>query len=86
MEQRAGKDPLRMLIFPSAAHAMDLLTQNKSYERGEGTQGAYRIIREEIPYLDGDRPLLKVVETMVSLLRSEAITRGVQEAAGKLKY
>jgi histidine ammonia-lyase len=68
-----------------AAQAYDLLTENNPLKAGKGTREAYKIIREKIPYLDKDRVLSKDIDAMVSLLRSEAIVKGVEEAVGELK-
>lgn len=68
-----------------AAQAYDLLTENNPLKAGEGTNEAYRVIREKIPYLDKDRVLSKDIETMVSLLRGNDIIRRVEEAVGELK-
>jgi histidine ammonia-lyase len=67
-----------------AAQAMDLLPQSQSYEPGEGTRVAYRVIRERIPFLDRDRILSRDIETMVSLLRSGEIIKRVENAIGVL--
>ncbi len=68
-----------------AAQAYDLLTENNPLKAGKGTREAYKIIREKIPYLDKDRVLSKDIDAMVSLLRSEAIVKSVEEAVGELK-
>ncbi|MEE9609994.1 MAG: aromatic amino acid lyase, partial [Desulfatiglandales bacterium] len=64
------------------AQAVDLFTEMKP---GEGTQVAYRIIRDAIPYLDKDRVLSKDIETMLNLMRSGKIVEEVEKVAGKLE-
>ena len=68
-----------------AAQALDLLAAEKPYKPGEGTREAYKVIRENIPYLDRDRVLSKDIETMVSLIRSGEILRQVEGVVGGLK-
>lgn len=64
------------------AQAVDLFTNMKP---GQGTLIAYRIIRDSISHLDTDRILSKDIETMVHILRSEEICKGVENAVGKLR-
>ena len=68
-----------------AAQALDLLALEKPLKPGEGTHAAYAVIREHIPYLDTDRVLSKDIEIMVSLIRSGAILRKVEETVGELR-
>jgi histidine ammonia-lyase len=68
-----------------AAQAMDFVTSDKPFKAGEGTQEAYRTIREKIPYLDRDRIISGDMEAMASLLRSSEVIRRVEEVAGELK-
>ena len=67
-----------------AAQALDLLNAEKPYRPGDGTHAAYKVIREHIPYLDTDRVISQDIETMVSLIRSGAILRRVEEVVGEL--
>jgi histidine ammonia-lyase len=68
-----------------AAQALDLLAADKPYQPGEGTREAYRVIRENIPYLKEDRILSKDIDTMVSLIRSGEILRQLERAVGELR-
>jgi histidine ammonia-lyase len=65
-----------------AAQAMDLFTNMKP---GQGTLVAYRMIRDTVPHLEGDRVLSKDIETVVSLLKSSTIVEAVESAIGDLK-
>jgi histidine ammonia-lyase len=68
--------------FLCAAQAMDLFTNLKP---GEGTQVAYRVIRDAVSHLDKDRVLSKDIETVVHLMRSGMILEEVERTVGKLQ-
>jgi histidine ammonia-lyase len=69
----------------SAAQAIDLQSAKLDCKPGaataeilgEGTKGAYRLIREHIPYLDHDRVLVHDVRRMIHLMRSGDLVRAV---------
>jgi histidine ammonia-lyase len=63
------------------AQAMDLFTNMKP---GEGTLGAYRVIREAVSHLDKDRILARDIETMVGLIRSGKLLEEVERVIGSL--
>jgi histidine ammonia-lyase len=67
-----------------AAQAMDLLTDMKPLEPGEGTRRAWEMIRRQVPFLDKDRVLAEDIAAMVRLLRSGALIREVEAAVGEL--
>ncbi len=64
-----------------AAQALDLFTNLKP---GEGTLAAYRLIRREIPHLEEDRVLSRDIQTMVELMKGDALLREVEQAVGAL--
>ncbi|MCF8069180.1 MAG: histidine ammonia-lyase [Desulfobacterales bacterium] len=68
-----------------AAQAMDLISEEKPYKMGDGTQEAYRIIRDNISHLDRDRFMAPDINDMVSLVRSGKIIEAVESKMGKLK-
>jgi histidine ammonia-lyase len=67
-----------------AAQAYDLLTEEKKMEGGRGTQAAYRVIRESVPYLDEDRVLALDIGAMVALIRSGKLIAEVEKVVGEL--
>ncbi|MFQ5842959.1 MAG: histidine ammonia-lyase [Thermodesulfobacteriota bacterium] len=64
------------------AQAMDLFTNMKP---GEGTRVAYRIIRDAVQPLEKDRVLSEDIETIVKLVRSGTILKGVEGVIGPLQ-
>ncbi|UCD70439.1 MAG: histidine ammonia-lyase [Syntrophobacterales bacterium] len=63
------------------AQAMDLFTNLKP---GEGTQVAYRVIRDAVPHLERDRILSRDIETIVKLVRKGKILKAVEGVIGAL--
>ncbi len=68
-----------------AAQAVDLVTRQKGLSPGEGTQAAWRTIREKIPYLDRDRQLSIDIAAMTAMVRSGEIVAAVESAVGELR-
>ncbi|MEJ5377039.1 MAG: histidine ammonia-lyase [bacterium] len=64
-----------------AAQALDLFTDMRA---GQGTQAAYRVIREKIPHLDKDRFLAGDMQEALRLLKSSHVLRAVEEVVGPL--
>jgi histidine ammonia-lyase len=67
-----------------AAQAMDLLTDQKPLEPGEGTRRAWEVIRRHVPFLEKDRVLSNDIAGMVRLLRSGEIIKEVEAVVGNL--
>jgi histidine ammonia-lyase len=65
-----------------AAQAMDLFTNLKP---GEGTQAAYRIIRDAVPHLATDRILSHDIEAMTRLMRAGKILEETERVVGGLE-
>jgi len=63
------------------AQAMDLFTKKGS---GEGTQEAYKTIREHINHLDKDRYMADDIEKMRTLMKNDGIINAVEKKVGKL--
>ncbi len=64
-----------------AAQALDLFTDMRA---GQGTQAAYKVIRETIPHLDKDRFLAADMQEALRLLKSSHVLRAVEEVVGPL--
>lgn len=64
-----------------AAQALDLFTDMRA---GQGTQAAYRVIRQKIPHMGQDRLLSKDMQKAQELLESGEILRAVEEVVGCL--
>jgi len=64
-----------------AAQALDLFTDMRA---GQGTQAAYRVIRQKIPHMGEDRFLSKDMQEAQQLLESGEILRAVEEVVGCL--
>lgn len=65
-----------------AAQALDLFTDMRA---GEGTQAAYKVIRERIPHLDKDRFLAEDIKNAKELVKSASILSGVERILGPLE-
>ena len=70
--------------FLCAAQAYDLLTKDNPMIWGRGTARAHEMIRQKVPYLAEDRIVADDIEAMTELMKSGAITRAVEPAAGQL--
>ena len=66
--------------FMAAAQALDL----RDFTTGDGVSTARRVIREQVKFLDEDRPLYPDHTVMKELVRSCAILTAVEEAIGSL--
>jgi len=66
--------------FMAAAQALDL----RDFATGDGVSAARRVIREQVKFLDEDRPLYPDHTVMQELVRSCAILTAVEEAIGSL--
>ena len=77
----------------AAAQAMDFRAQGrtrdaeggKSLKPGKGTGAAYELIREHVPFLENDRPLVYDIDKIVDLVRSNQILEAVESAVGEIK-
>lgn len=67
--------------FMAAAQALDF----REFKKGKGTETAYNIIRENVEFLDIDRPLFKDHNTMKDLVKSYKILDAVEAAIGSLE-
>jgi len=65
----------------AAAQAMDF---RKPHKPGKGSQAAYNLIRENVDFLDKDRPTYNDNNKMAELVRSGKILEAVENAVGKL--
>jgi histidine ammonia-lyase len=66
--------------FMAAAQALDL----RDFTTGDGVSTARRVIREQVKFLDEDRPLYPDHTVMKELVRSCAILTAVEETIGSL--
>jgi len=66
--------------FMAAAQALDL----RDFATGDGVSVARRVIREQVKFLDEDRPLYPDHTVMQELVRSCAILTAVEETIGSL--
>ncbi len=66
----------------AAAQALDF---RKPHKPGKGTQAAYEVIRQHVPFLEEDRPTYKYINKMAELVRSGEILAAVEDAVGKLE-
>lgn len=64
-----------------AAQAADF---RKPFKLGKGTDAAYRLIRQHVPFLEKDRTLYPDIESIAKLVPSE-IVKAVEIAVGTLK-
>ncbi|MFC2172060.1 histidine ammonia-lyase [Acidobacteriota bacterium] len=54
-------------------------------KRGKGTQAAHEIIRENVEFLDKDRPLNNDINRMANVVREGKVLEAVEKAIGALK-
>lgn len=67
--------------FLAAAQALDL----RGGTPGKGVQAAYKVIRENVDFLEEDRPLYKDIEVLTKLVKDGSILRAVEGEIGELK-
>ena len=71
-----------------AAQGLDFSAKNSRTGRlmkpGRGIAAAHRAVRSRIPHLDGDRILHDDIQAALALLRSGAVLRAAEKAAGTL--
>lgn len=65
----------------ASAQALDI----RKFNNGNGVKKALEIIRQNIDFLDIDRPLYNDHNTMKALVRSGAILDAVEAAIGSLE-
>ncbi len=65
----------------AAAQALDL----RGGRPGKGVKAAYSVVRENVAFLEEDRPLYPDIEKLASLVKSGEILKRVEESIGKLK-
>ena len=75
--------------FLFAAQAIDLRLRQKGERNpdhllGEGTRIAYRLIRQQIPFLESDRPIYLDIEKVVELVRENRLLNAVEKSLGTL--
>jgi histidine ammonia-lyase len=76
----------------AAAQAMDFRARGRtrdteggpSLRPGKGTGAAYGIIREQVPFLEDDRPMVYDIENITKLIRSGAIVDAVEAEVGEI--
>ena len=51
---------------------------------GRGTGAAYELIRQHVPFLEDDRPLVYDIEKLVELVRGMALIEAVEGAVGEI--
>jgi histidine ammonia-lyase len=70
------------------AQALDFSARDaragRAMKPGKGIAAAHRVIRRRIPHLDADRILHDDIQAALTLLRSGAVLRAVEQAAGAL--
>jgi histidine ammonia-lyase len=65
----------------TAAQALDF---RKPQLPGKGTLAAYKVIREQVPFLEDDRPLHPDIKAVAQLIRDGSIRDAVERAVGEL--
>jgi len=76
----------------AAAQAMDFRLRGmtrtgvdaKPARPGKGTGAAYSLIREHVPFLEDDRPLVFDIEKIAALVRTNAVVEAVESAVGEI--
>jgi histidine ammonia-lyase len=66
--------------FMAAAQALDI----RKYNPGPALSSAHKVIRDHVDFLDIDRPLYKDHNTMMELVKSNAILEAVEKEIGQL--
>lgn len=51
---------------------------------GAGLEAVHRLVRDEVPHLDDDRPLHPDIDRVVDLIRTGAVVRAVESALGPM--
>lgn len=77
----------------AAAQAMDFRARGitrqgndaKPTRPGKGTNVAYELIRQRVPFLDDDRPLVYDIEKIVELLSGTELIDSVETAVGEIR-
>lgn len=72
-------DNLYYILGIEAIHAAQAIDLRTDIHMGKGTKAAYEAIREEIPFLDKDRPLSYDIKKAYDLLKSGKILSRVKE-------
>ncbi|MGY4110757.1 HAL/PAL/TAL family ammonia-lyase [Aeribacillus sp. SP014] len=75
-------DNLYYILGIEAMHAAQAIDLRKDISLGHGTEVAYKMIRQEVPFLDADRNLSVDIEKMYKLLKSGEICRAVRDKLG----
>jgi len=73
-------DNLRYIIGMEAMHAAQAIDLRENVKLGKGTKAAYKVIREEISFLDKDRCLTLDMDKAYNLIKSGRILKEVEEA------
>ena len=66
-------DNIRYIIGIEAMHAVQAIDLRGNHKLGEVTSKAYKIIREEIPFLDKDRNLSKDIQKIYNIIKSNKL-------------
>ena len=72
-----------------AAQALDLRLRSGKIEKtseffGEGTNEAYKVIRQKVKYRENDRPIYPDIEQIVNLIKGNDLLATVEERVGEL--
>jgi histidine ammonia-lyase len=78
------------LEFLFAAQALDLRLsmggkKSPAAIMGKGTREAYKCIRKSVPFIEEDRTLYPLIDTVLELVKSQEILKAVEKRIGPLK-
>lgn len=76
-------DNLQYILGIEAIHGAQAVDLRSDIHIGKGTKAAYRVIREEIPFLEKDRPLTVDIRKAYELLKSGKLSSSVRKAMEK---
>ena len=77
----------------AACQAFDFRKQGKTRDKsglpsqkpGQGCLAAFEVIREKVPFMEDDRPMVWDIENITNLVRSGAILKAVESAVGAIE-
>jgi len=89
MGMNAARKAWQILRNVECVLAIELLCASQGLEfrdlkPGDGTEAAYKVIRQHVPKLEEDRPLYSDIARMTELVRSGEILAHVEDGVGKL--
>lgn len=76
-------DNLYYILGIEAMHGAQAVDLRSDIHLGKGTKAAYMAVREEIPFLDKDRPLAEDIRKSYELLKSGKLLRSVRKVMVK---